>query len=90
MATSRFGEVLARAARIALVVLALAGLGSAPVAAQAGTVTGIVRDAVTGAPLAGAQVSVEGTGIGGLANNVGRYLLLNVPAGEQTISVTLI
>ena len=59
-------------------------------AQNVGTVTGLVRDAVSLTPLAGAQVTIEGTQIGGLANNVGRYLLLNVPVGQQTISVQLI
>jgi TonB-linked SusC/RagA family outer membrane protein len=71
--------------------IALAGFGAADTAAQAtGTVTGLVRDAVTLQPLPGAQVSVAGTGVGGLANNVGRFLLLNVPAGQQTLTVQLI
>jgi TonB-linked SusC/RagA family outer membrane protein len=71
--------------------LAFAAFGAVGVSAQnTGTVTGLVRDAVSLAPLAGAQVSVDGTGIGGLVNNVGRLLLLNVPAGTQTVSVTMI
>jgi TonB-linked SusC/RagA family outer membrane protein len=73
-----------------LAALALAGFGGSGLAAQTGTVTGLVRDAVNLQPLAGAQLSVEGTGVGGLVNNVGRFLLLNVPAGEQTVTATLI
>jgi len=59
-------------------------------AAQTGTVTGAVQDVVSQAPLAGAQVSVVGTSLGTLANNVGRYLIVNAPAGQQTIRVDLI
>jgi TonB-linked SusC/RagA family outer membrane protein len=73
-----------------LAALALAGFGGSGLAAQTGTVTGLVRDAVNLQPLAGAQLTVEGTGVGGLVNNVGRFLLLNVPAGEQTVTATLI
>ncbi len=65
-------------------------VGSAQLAAQIGTVTGSVRDAVSQAPLAGAQISIAGTTLGMLTNNVGRYLLVNVPAGEQTVRVDLI
>lgn len=65
-------------------------VGSAQLAAQNGTVTGSVRDAVSQAPLAGAQISIAGTTLGMLTNNVGRYLLVNVPAGEQTVRVDLI
>ena len=59
-------------------------------AAQTGTITGAVQDAVSQAPIAGAQVSVVGTSLGGLANNVGRYLIINVPAGEHTVRVDII
>ena len=53
-------------------------------------VTGQVTSAQNMRPLEGAQVSIEGTGMGGLANKQGRYLLLNVPAGTYTIRVTMI
>ena len=56
------------------------------VAAQAtGTVTGMVTNGVSGEAIAGVQISVPGTGVGTLGNNVGRYVLLNVPAGTQSI-----
>jgi TonB-dependent starch-binding outer membrane protein SusC len=69
--------------------LSVCGVGHAA-AQSTGTVTGLVRDAVSQAPLAGAQVSLEGTGLGGLVNNVGRFLILNVPAGQHTLNVQLI
>ena len=73
------------------VVLALVGFGAAETAAQnTGTVTGLVLDNSVQIPLAGAQMTVDGTPIGGLVNNTGRYLLLNVPAGEQTITAQII
>src|SRR6185503_13129769 len=55
-----------------------------------GSVTGRVVQASTLRPLAGAQVSIPGTGIGALANNDGRYLLVNVPAGQHTVRVEII
>jgi TonB-linked SusC/RagA family outer membrane protein len=71
--------------------LAFTMFSAAGLAAQStGTITGLVRDGLNLSPLAGAQVSIEGTGIGGLVNNVGRFLLLNVPAGTQTVNVTMI
>ncbi|MCH2464760.1 MAG: TonB-dependent receptor plug domain-containing protein, partial [Gemmatimonadetes bacterium] len=73
------------------VVLALIGFGAADTAAQnTGTVTGLVLDNTVQIPLAGAQMTVDGTPIGGLVNNTGRYLLLNVPAGEQSITAQII
>ena len=69
--------------------LALAVSGS-QLAAQTGTVTGSVRDAVSQAPVPAAQVSIVGTSLGMLTNNVGRFLVMNVPAGPQTVRVELI
>ncbi|MDX1492708.1 MAG: carboxypeptidase-like regulatory domain-containing protein, partial [Longimicrobiales bacterium] len=70
-------------------VFVVSAFAAEDVAAQ-GTVTGIVRNAATGQPLPGAQVSVLDTEVGGLANNQGRFLLLNVPTGTRTIRVVLI
>lgn len=85
---SRTGQGLVSSLTGLVAVFSLSLFGAAEVAAQnTGTVTGIVRDVVSLQTLAGAQVSVDGTSIGGLTNNVGRYLLLNVPAGEQTVTV---
>lgn len=55
-----------------------------------GTVTGVVSNAVSGETIAGAQVSVPGTTLGTLANNVGRFVMINVPAGTQTIRAEFI
>jgi TonB-linked SusC/RagA family outer membrane protein len=60
-------------------------LVAAPVAAQTGTVMGVVRDARTGSPLVGVTVQVEETRIQALTNVDGRYLLRNVPVGPQTL-----
>ena len=60
-------------------------------AAQAtGTVTGVVTNAISTEAIAGAQISIPGTGVGTLANNVGRFVLLNVPAGIQAIRAEFI
>ncbi len=70
-----------------LTALAIAAAACFPgaAAAQQGTVTGVVRDAGSQRPLDAVQVYIPGTGIGTLTNSSGRYLLSNVPAGEQTI-----
>jgi TonB-dependent SusC/RagA subfamily outer membrane receptor len=60
------------------------------VSAQTGSVQGTVVDAATGRALQSAQVSVEATGVGGLTNASGRFLLLNVPVGQQSVSVVMI
>lgn len=65
-----------------------AHLGAAPPAAAqdtAGTIRGVVTDAATSRPLAGVQVHIPGTQRGGLTDDRGAFLLLNVPAGEYTL-----
>ncbi|MEQ9399499.1 MAG: TonB-dependent receptor [Longimicrobiales bacterium] len=68
-------------------------LGATPpeVAAQStGTLVGTVVDAQSGRPLIDAQVSVPGTGRGVLTNAAGRFTIVNVPSGQQTVRVELI
>ena len=76
------------AAFLSVLALTVALPGSA--AAQGGTVTGVVTNAVSGETLAGAQVSVVGANLGTLTNNVGRFVILNVPTGTQTMRVDYI
>ncbi|MEJ2217961.1 MAG: TonB-dependent receptor [Gemmatimonadota bacterium] len=79
--------VRSRAAMLASFMLL--GLVAAPAfAQQTGQVTGLVTAASTGEPIVGAQIVVQGTGIGTLTNVRGQYLLLSVPTGSQTIEVT--
>lgn len=60
------------------------------VSAQTGTVTGRVVDQRSLDPIAGAQVHIPSSNIGALSNADGRYLILNVPVGEQTVRVQII
>lgn len=72
---------------IAVLALFLTSVGAA---AQVGQVAGEVLDANTGQPIPGVQVSVEGTGVGTISNNSGRFVLTSVPAGPQTLRFTYI
>ena len=58
--------------------------------AQKGTLTGKVLDAANGSPLIGANVSLEGTSQGAATNTEGRYTILQVEAGEQTLMASYI
>lgn len=71
-----------------LLVLSLSDVDVA--AAQDGKLTGVVTDGTTGEPLAGAQVSIAGTGLGGLTGENGRFFILNVPPGAYTVVAQLI
>ena len=68
----------------------LAVLGATPVAAQDGTIMGQVVDRTSSQPLAGAQVYIVGTTLGALANQDGRFMIRQVPAGEHELRATLI
>ena len=73
-----------------LAFLALTAVTASPALAQTGVVQGQVVDAASMRPLSNVQILVAGTGIGQLTNSSGRYVLLNVPAGEHTVQATLI
>ena len=80
-----------RSLGFAAALLGLVLMPALPAAAQStGTVTGRVVDVTTQQPLVGAQVMIEGTGLGALANDEGTYLILNVPAGAQTVRAQMI
>jgi TonB-dependent SusC/RagA subfamily outer membrane receptor len=68
--------------------LALAALPSL-LSAQAitGTVRGRVTDATGGRPLPEAQVSIEGTRLGGISNANGEFTIPAVPTGPRTVVV---
>jgi len=88
--TGAFGVVPRTLVTLALVA-AFAAWGAADATAQqTGNVTGSVTKASTGEPIVGAQVSIEGTGLGALTNNSGRFVILNVPAGQQTVHVQFV
>ncbi|MGH7504962.1 MAG: carboxypeptidase-like regulatory domain-containing protein, partial [Longimicrobiales bacterium] len=59
-------------------------------AQEGGTVTGSVTVQATQQPLVGAQVLISGTQLGGLTDQRGRYVIANVPAGEQQVVITII
>ena len=81
-----------RASHILAAVAILLGLslGVRPLAAQTGTVEGTVKAAVTGQPVAGAEVTIGGANIGTRTGTDGRFSLLNVPAGPREIRVLAI
>lgn len=58
--------------------------------AETGTVTGLIRHAVSDQSLTDVQVFVRGTGRGSLSNGEGRFRIDHVPAGEHVVVAHLI
>ena len=56
-------------------------------AQSTGTVRGRVTDAANGRPLGDAQVSVEGSRVGGVTNSNGDYTLTGVAAGQRSVVI---
>jgi TonB family protein len=63
---------------------------AAQVAGPTGEITGVTADAQTGEVLQFVQVFVVGTGRGTLSNREGRFLIQDVPVGEQEVVAVLI
>lgn len=59
---------------------------SAQVSGPTGTLTGLVTNAQTAAPIAGATVSVNG--VTGTTNASGVYTIANAPAGNRTVNTS--
>lgn len=80
-------------ARALILAAALAGAAAAwsPVdAQQTGALVVTVKARNSGELLAGAQVTLTGTRLGGVTDQNGRFLLPAVPAGEHSVHVTYI
>ncbi|MFO7588421.1 MAG: TonB-dependent receptor [Gemmatimonadota bacterium] len=80
------------AVRSGLTAAGLALFAASPLFGQAsaGKIQGRVTDAATGAPVAGAQVRVEGTTLGNITNDQGFYFVNEVPAGLQNVEANFI
>ncbi|MGA9116857.1 MAG: TonB-dependent receptor [Bacteroidota bacterium] len=59
-------------------------------AQTAGKIAGEAVDAATGEPLAGCNVTVEGTPLGASTDAEGAYFILNVPPGSYTIRASML
>jgi len=70
-----------------LAVFALLAFAAGTADAQTGKLTGVVTDAESGAPLEGAQVILQGTGLTALTGSNGRYFLVNVPPSTYIVLV---
>jgi Carboxypeptidase regulatory-like domain/TonB-dependent Receptor Plug Domain len=63
--------------------------GAGPLLAQAGKLEGRIRDQA-GAPIASAQVRIEGTAFGAVADSRGYYFINNIPAGSIDVTAQFV
>ena len=80
----------ARTPGVGLALLGLVLLAFAPGLAAQNQIGGMVVDANSGEPLAGAQVTVVGTGLGALAGPAGRFVVQSVPQETVTLEVVML
>jgi iron complex outermembrane receptor protein len=78
--------IVRRAALASFATLLWAG----QLAAQGGTISGQVTDALTSRPIVGARVEIVGTRRGISSGDDGRYLLTDVPAGSHQVTARYI
>ncbi len=81
--------VFRRAGPLTLTALLLL-LPMAAAGQQTGQVVGEVINGQDGQAMANVQVTIRGTALGGLTNTQGRFLIRDVPVGEQTVVAQLI
>ena len=55
-----------------------------------GKIAGVVNDAETGEPLAGANVLIEGTLLGASVDKEGTFFIINIPPGSYTVSIEML
>ena len=79
---------LVRMTSIIGVAIAATAFAVGAVSAQTGTITGQVTEQSTGRPLASVQVFIQDLNVGSLTQANGRYLLISIPVGTYSLSVT--
>lgn len=75
---------------ISIMMVALFISSNTTYAGTTGKISGIVEDKESGEPLAGVNIFLEGTNLGAASDLNGFYVILNVPAGPQTVKATYI
>ena len=65
-------------------------LGSSLIAQTSGKIRGTVTDEATGEALIGANVLIDGTGLGAATDENGEYFILNVAPGAYTMRAEII
>jgi len=62
----------------------------ATLAGITGKISGIITDAATGEPLPAVNIVIEGTTLGGAADNEGHYFIINIPPGTYSLQASMV
>jgi hypothetical protein len=73
-----------------LLIVLMTGFVADVWAAKTGKIAGQVTGNDTGEPLAGANIVLEGTGMGAAADESGYFVILNVPPGTYKLTVVMV
>src|SRR4051794_17184835 len=87
--TARLRAPALTTAFVVLIAILIAIPTASTASAQTGTISGTVTGDA-GQPLAGAQVSLVGTGLGTATNATGKYSIVNVPPAQYRIRAQMI
>jgi TonB-linked SusC/RagA family outer membrane protein len=82
--STRGARLAAGVAALGVLAVAKPAIAQQPDAGKA-TITGVVKDGISGAPIPGVVVNIPGTTFQSMTDDQGRYTLRNVPQGNQTI-----
>ena len=84
------GTIVRNAATAAIALLLLSQAGTARAQERTGTITGVVTDVSGGQALESAVVTLDSTETAVLTDTEGSYVLTGVPAGEHTLTVSIL
>ncbi len=87
ISSNRFLKVVCLFAMVSLVLFVP---DSGIFAGTTGKIAGLVTDASTGEPLAGVNILIEGTSMGGATDVDGLFYIINIPPGEYSVMATMI
>jgi len=73
-----------------LLLLILMVLSTLVVFAGNGKINGVVKDAATGEPVVGANITIEGTLMGAAVDEKGAYIILAVPPGTYNVIASVV
>ena len=73
-----------------LFILFIFGMLSTLFAGTTGKLAGFIKDKATGEPLAGVNVVIQGSFMGGAADTEGQYFVISIPVGVYTVEYSMV